>query len=62
MRTLFDDITKNKPKAVRAVEFKSAGGGNKLVKKTKGHLEAEKKLRGKAGEERKEVKRNLTKQ
>ena len=37
-----DDITKNTPKAAGAVEFESSGGGNKLVKKTKERLEAEK--------------------
>ena len=57
-----DDISKNIPKAARAVEFESLGGGNKLVKKTKKHLEVEKKLRGKAGEELKEAKRELAKQ
>ena len=35
--------------------------GNKLVKKTKGHLEAEKNLRGKDGDELKMAKRELNK-
>ena len=43
-----EDIAKNLPRAARAIEFESSrGGGNKLVKKTKEHLEAEKNLRGK---------------
>ena len=59
-----DDMTECIPKAARAVEFESAGGGGgvKLVKKTKGHLEAEKNFRGRTGEELKEAKRNLAKQ
>ena len=56
-----DDITKNIPKAAGEVEFDSAGRGNKPVKKTKEHLEAEKKLRGKAGEELNVSKRELAK-
>ena len=35
-------ITKNLPRAARAVEFESTGGRNKLVKKTKEQLEVEK--------------------
>ena len=48
-----DDITECSPKDARAVGFESAGGGggNKLVKKTKEHIEAEKTLRGRTGEE-----------
>ena len=57
-----DDITKNTPKAARAVDFESSGGGNKLAKKTKERLESEKKFWWKAGEELKEAKRNLAKQ
>ena len=49
-----EDITKNMLSAARAVEFESTGGGNKLVKKTKEHLEAEKNLRGKDGDELKD--------
>ena len=58
-----EDIAKNLPRGSRAVEFESSGGGgNKLVKKTKEHLEAEKNLRGKDGDELKMAKRELTKQ
>ena len=57
-----EDITKKLPSAARAVEFEPTGGGNKLVKKTKEHLEAEKNLRGKDGEELKIASRELTKQ
>ena len=42
--------------------FESVGGGNRLVKKTKEHLEAEKSLRGRTGEELEEAERNLAKQ
>ena len=56
-----EDITKNLPRAARAVEFESIGGGNKLVKKTKVHLEAEKKLRGKGGDELKMAKNDQAK-
>ena len=49
------DITKNLPKAAKAVEFESNGGTNKTVKKTREHLEAEKSLKGKEGEELKIV-------
>ena len=58
-----EDIVKNLPRAARAPEFESSGGeGNKLVKKTEEHLEAEKNLRGKDGDELKTAKRGLTKQ
>ena len=57
-----EDITKNLPNAAKATEFESIGGGNKLVKKTEEHLETEKNLRGKDGEELKMAKRVLTKQ
>ena len=57
-----EDITKNLPSAAGAVEFESTGGSNKLVKKTKEHLEAENHLRGKDGEELKVAKRELTEQ
>ena len=57
-----EDITKNSPSAARAVEFESIGGGNKLVKKTRGHLEAEKNLRGKNCDELMMARRELTKQ
>ena len=46
-----EDITKNLPKAAKAVEFESRGGRNKMVRKTQEHLEAEKNLKGKEGEE-----------
>ena len=36
-----EDITKNLPNAAKAIEFESTGGGNRLIKKTKEHLEAE---------------------
>ena len=49
------------PRAVRAVEFESTGRGNKLVKKTKVHLEAEKNLRGKDGDELKIAKNDQAK-
>ena len=57
-----EDITKNLPRAARAVEFESTGGGNKLVKKTEEHLEAEKNLQGKDGDELRMAKRELTEQ
>ena len=57
-----EDVTKNLPRAARAVEVESTAGGNKLVKKTKEHLEAEKNLQGKTGDELKMAKRELTKQ
>ena len=56
-----EDITKNLPRAVRAVEFESTARGNKLVKKTKVHLEAEKNLRGKDGDELKIAKNDQAK-
>ena len=46
-----EDITKKLPMAARAVEFESTGGRNRLIKKTRDHLEAEKSLTGKEGEE-----------
>ena len=57
-----DDITECTPKAARAVELESTGGGYRLVKKAKEHLEAEKSLRGRTAEELKVAKRNLAKQ
>ena len=57
------DITKNLPRAARAIELESSrGGGSKIVKKTKEHLEAERNLRGTDGDEPKIAKRELTKQ
>ena len=57
------DIAKNLPRAARAIEFESSrGGGNKLVKKTKEHLEAERKVRGKDGDALQMTERELTKQ
>ena len=50
------------PRAARAVVFESAGGGNKLTKKTQEHVEAEKNLRGRTGEELKEAKTKLAMQ
>ena len=55
-------ITKNLPNAAKAIECESTRGGNRLIKKTKEHLEAEKNLRGKDGDELKMAKRELTKQ
>ena len=46
-----EDMSKKWPKAARSFEFESARGGNKAVRKTLEHLEAEKNLRGKEGEE-----------
>ena len=46
-----EDITKNLLTAAKAVEFESKVGRNRLVKKTREHLEAEKNLRRKEGEE-----------
>ena len=58
-----EDIAENLPMAARAIEFESSGGERaKMVKKTKEHLDAEKNLRGKDGEELKMAKRELTKQ
>ena len=57
-----DDITKCIPKASRAVHVESAGGGNKLVKRKKGHLEGENNLRGTIRKEMKETQRQLAKQ
>ena len=57
-----EDFTKNLPRAARVVEFESTGRGNKFVKKTKEHLQAEKNLRGKSGDKLKMVKREFTKQ
>ena len=57
-----EDITKNMPRLAKAVEFDSAGGGCKLVKKTKERLEAKKRLRGNDGEELKVAKRDFAKQ
>ena len=51
-----EDITKNLPNAAKAIEFESTGGGNRWIKKTKEHLEAEKILRGKDGDELKMAK------
>ena len=56
-----EDITESISRAARAAEFEAAGGRNRWMKKTKAHLETEKKLRRKTGEELKEAKRNLTK-
>ena len=50
------------PKAAKAVKFESTGGKNRMVKKTREHLEAEKTVRGKEGEESKIVERELSKQ
>ena len=36
-----EDITKKLPKTARTVEFESTRGGNKMVRKTPEHLEAE---------------------
>ena len=57
-----EDITNCIPSAARALEFETNGGRDQLVKKTKEHLEAEKSLGGKLGEELKEAKRKLAKQ
>ena len=57
-----EDMVKNLPRAARAIEFESSrGGGAKMVKKTKEHLDAEKNLRGKDDDELKMAKRELTK-
>ena len=53
-----EDITKNMPMAAKAIEFESAGGRNRLVKRTPEHLGAEKNLRGKEGEELQIAKQN----
>ena len=39
------DMTNNLPRAAEAVEFESRGGRNRMVRKTREHLEAEKSLR-----------------
>ena len=57
-----EDKTKNLPKAARAIEFESTGGRNKLTKKTKGHVEAQRNLRRKDGDELKLANKELTKQ
>ena len=58
-----EDLVKNLSRAAKAIEFESSGGGGaKLVNKTKEHLDAEKNLRGKDGDELKMAKRELTKQ
>ena len=57
-----EGITKKLLNAARAVDFESIGGGNRLIKKTKEHLEAEEKLRGTDGDELKIAKRELIKQ
>ena len=56
-----EDITECVPKAARAVEFEAAGKRNRLVKKTTEHLEAEKNLSRRTGEELKMAKSNLAK-
>ena len=56
--TSIEDITKNLPNAAKAIEFETTGGGNRLSKKTKEHLEAEKNLRGKDGDELKMAKQS----
>ena len=53
-----EEITESIPKAVRAVDFGSAGWRNRWVKKTTEHLEAAKKLRGKFGKEPKKGESN----
>ena len=56
-------LVENLPMAAIAIEFESIrGGGAKMVKKIKEHLEAEKNLRGKEGDALKITKRELTKQ
>ena len=57
-----EDLSNNLQGATRAVEFESTGGGSKLVRKTNEHLEAEKNLQGKSGDELNMAKRELTKQ
>ena len=57
-----EDVTKNLRNAARAVEFESSGGRNKLVKRTIEHLEAERTLRGKDGNELKMSETKLTRQ
>ena len=57
-----EDITECIPKAARAVDFVSVEGKHRLVKKTAEHLEVERNLRGKKGEELKIVIRNFAKQ
>ena len=46
-----EDKTKNLPKAARAIEFESTRGGNKLAKKSREHIEAEKNLREQNGDD-----------
>ena len=57
-----EDITECIPEAAKAVEFESAAMRNRSVKKTREHLEAEKNVRGRTGEELKMANWNLAKQ
>ena len=55
-----EDIAKELPKSARSIEFESARGGNKAVRKTLEHLEVDKNLRGIEGEELKAARRRLS--
>ena len=57
-----EDITRCIPEAARSINFETTGGRNQLVKKTREHLEGEKKNIKKKGDDLKKARRKLCKQ